>query len=131
MAAKQQKQKKTHTGRDEHDVDLDRPLVAALGRLDLQHDLVALERRAVDLGAQLELHPLLLQCALEVAANLGVHGRHDHVSVLDDRDVGAEALVHRAHLEADVAAADDDHRAGHLLSGGGGGGWVGGLESRW
>lgn len=60
------------TRRHEHDVDLHRLGRAALRRRDLEHDAVALAARGVDLRAELERHALLLQRALELAADLAV-----------------------------------------------------------
>ncbi len=43
------------------------------------------------------------------------HGGHDVVQELDDGDLRAQALPDRAHLQADVAAADHDQLLGHRL----------------
>ena len=46
-------------------------------------------------------------------ATLVVHAGQDAVQELDDFDVGAEALPHRAEFEPDDAAADDEHLLRH------------------
>ena len=74
------------------------PSGARLGahRLRLQQDVVEARR--------VELLPDLDQVA--------VGALHQAVEHLDDVEAGAERRVHRAHLEADDAAADDQHALG-------------------
>ena len=95
---------------------------AASHRLDGQRDALLGGGRAGDLGAQLKLHALLGQRALEGLGGLGVHARRDAVEELDDGHLRTQAAPHRAQLQADDAGADDDQALGDLRQRQGAGG---------
>ena len=100
--------------RDEHRVGLDRRGFAALGRLDRQRRLAALDGGAGDLGPGLDVEALLLEDLGAFLAHFLVHAGQDLVEIFDDGDLGAKPQPHAAELEPDHAAADHDHMFGHL-----------------
>ena len=67
------------------------------------------------LRRQFERHALLLQDALELLADLGVHAGQDAVEKFDHRHLRAEAAPHRAELEPDHAGADHEQLLRHLV----------------
>jgi hypothetical protein len=75
-------------------------------RLDAR--LQALARRVDrgDLGRQFERHALLLQDALELLADLGIHAGQMRSRNSTTVTCAAEAAPHRAELEPDHAGAD-------------------------
>ncbi len=87
---------------------------AALGRLEGQLDLLGRDHSPGDLGAQLELEPLLGQGLLQGRRDLRVHPRGYAVEIFHHRHLGAEAAPDRAELQPDDAGADDHQMLGHL-----------------
>lgn len=100
---------------DEDDVGLERRLLAVLGALVAQRDLLATGVGAEHLLARLDLDALLLEHALERLADVRVERRHDGGRVLEDRHLGTKARPDGAHLEADDAAAHHDELLRHLF----------------
>lgn len=97
-------------------------LLAALGSINLELDLVTGGVTAENLGVQLELHALLLQDLLGRLGNLSVHaGAANLAEELDDGDLGSETRPDRSHLETDDTTTNDDHGLGNLLEGDGAG----------
>mmetsp|Transcript_10061 Transcript_10061/g.29650 ORF Transcript_10061/g.29650 Transcript_10061/m.29650 type:complete len:469 (+) Transcript_10061:123-1529(+) len=97
---------------DEHDVHVQRLLLARLVRLDGERDAVAGALALDHLGVELELHALLGEGPLEGLCDLVVHAGADAVQELYDRHLRAEAAPHGAHLQANDAGADDNHLLG-------------------
>ena len=100
--------------RNQDDVGFQRLGRAAFRGLDRQRHAGAGRLGLGDLGAELELQPLLGERALEELGDLVVHAWRDAVEELDHRHVGAETAPHRAQFEADDAGADHDEALRHL-----------------
>ncbi|MPL74175.1 hypothetical protein SDC9_19985 [bioreactor metagenome] len=97
-------------GCDEHHLGLDRGCALVLAQLVGDGVLALALLDTLHRGAEDELQPLLGQNLLEGLGDLAVHAGGDRVEIFDDRHLGAEAGIDRAHLEADDAGADDHHR---------------------
>mmetsp|Transcript_9535 Transcript_9535/g.19290 ORF Transcript_9535/g.19290 Transcript_9535/m.19290 type:complete len:440 (-) Transcript_9535:248-1567(-) len=101
---------------EQHNVRVERLLIAALDRLDSERGAAArFDRRAQHLGGHLELHSLLLQNPLEGGGDLRVDPGRDVVEKLDHLHLGAQPTPDGAHLEADDTGTDDDHLLRYLL----------------
>ena len=92
--------------------------LASLGGVNLELDILAGSITADDLGAELEVHALLLQQLLSGLGDLSIHtGTADLVEEFDDSNLGAESGPDGTHLQTDDTAANDDHLLGNLLEG--------------
>ncbi len=85
----------------------------AAGSIARRERAVILLVDRLDLGAEPELHALLLQDALHLARDFAVEAGQDAVEELDHRDLGAEPRPDRAELEPDDAGADHQQALGH------------------
>ena len=92
--------------RDQDPVAHDVLLGPVLGRLDVDRDLLALDRRARDLRLKLDVEPLLRQALVKQVAHLDVGERRDPGQELDHGHLGTQPAPDRAQLQADVPAAD-------------------------
>lgn len=101
---------------DKNNVSVELSLLAALGVLDVEHDLAVLLLGVDDLGTHAELDALLLERLLEALGDLAVDtGTTDSVQELNNLDVGAKTAPDTAHLETDNTGTDDNHLLGDLL----------------
>ena len=93
---------------DQNHIGFQRFSCAALDRLerDLGASAGLFDRR--HLGAELEVDALLGKQALRLLGQLAIHAAENVVEVLDDGDLGAEALPDGTEFETDDTAADDD-----------------------
>mmetsp|Transcript_10278 Transcript_10278/g.17967 ORF Transcript_10278/g.17967 Transcript_10278/m.17967 type:complete len:392 (-) Transcript_10278:310-1485(-) len=102
---------------DEHVVGCQCLFRSALSWTDSQMDLIAFDLGAKNLGADDELHALLLQNLAEHARKFVVNEWDDAIQVFDDGHLGAEASPHGPHFKADDTAANDDEVLGHFRKG--------------
>src|SRR3546814_12922195 len=98
--------------RHEHAIGGDRLRLAALRGLDGDRRLLALDRNAGDLGAELELDSLLLEDLVRFLADLSVETGQDLIEELDARHLGPNPPPHATEFEPDHPAADDDNMIG-------------------
>ena len=97
----------------QHHIGAQRLLRPAGSRLQGEGDAGIVSNGRDHLGLELELEALLGEDALEALAHLGVHRRDQPVEEFDHRHLGAETRPDRAHLQANIAAADHHEMAGH------------------
>ena len=88
-------------------------LILAVGEGDPQAALGGFDGR--HLRAQQDPVVAVLDAVVQRTHQVGVGARDQLVHHLDDRDLGAERVVHGRHLEADDAAADDEEPPGHVV----------------
>ena len=101
----------------QHAISLNRFGCTALGRFNRQCGLVALDAGAGHLGAQLQLHALLLEDLGGFLADIAVHAGQQLVQEFNHGDLGAQAAPDRAHFQPDHAAADHHQVVRHLRQG--------------
>lgn len=93
-----------------------RLLLATLGSIKVQLNLLARGIAVKDLGASLEDDALLLQDLLDRLGNLGIHARATNlVQELDNGNLGSQPGPNGSHLESDNTTADNNQALGHLL----------------
>lgn len=101
---------------NKNDIGIQLGLLAALGILDVEHNLAVLLLGVDDLGAHAELDALLLKSLLEALGDLAVDtSTTNGLQELDNLDLGAKTAPDTAHLETDDTSTNDDHLLGDLL----------------
>src|SRR6266404_8680374 len=83
-------------------------LPARLGAVQADDDSLAFAACAYAFRVQADLDALALQNFLYGVGNIFILARDQARALFDDGDVGAEAPIHLAKLQANVATADDD-----------------------
>ena len=86
----------------------------AVGVLEADFDRVAAVGQRGDLGVQVDAGEELLQPVVQRLDQVAIGQRQQRGRQLDDAHLRAQLGIDRAHLQADVAAADDQQALGHV-----------------